>query len=71
MESTTEKVLFATPIADPIASDKLSTKLLQLTTKCKQNYLTVTSGQSQIDQKRSQGSQQSLQKERIRVRRPF
>ena len=37
MESHTQddKVLFASPIADPVATDKLSAKLLQLTTKCK------------------------------------
>jgi hypothetical protein len=38
MESeNSEKVLYATPIADPIATDKLATKLLGLTTKCKNN----------------------------------
>lgn len=30
----TNQPLYATPIADPIATDKLTTKLLQLTTKC-------------------------------------
>ena len=33
--SQDEQVLFTTPIADPLASEKLTTKLLQLTTKCK------------------------------------
>ena len=35
MESESSEQVYTNPIADPIASDKLSTKLLQLTTKCK------------------------------------
>jgi hypothetical protein len=35
MESENTKEVYTNVIADPIASDKLSTKLLQLTTKCR------------------------------------
>jgi len=35
MESENTQEVYTNPIANPIASDKLSTKLLQLTTKCK------------------------------------
>lgn len=36
MESESkEQIIFKSPIADPIATDKLSGKLLQLVTKCK------------------------------------
>ena len=38
-ESNTENRLYVTPIADPIATDKLATKLMQLTTKSNFYYL--------------------------------
>jgi hypothetical protein len=35
MDLSEEKNVIVTPIADPIASEKLTSKLLKLTTKCK------------------------------------
>lgn len=35
MQSESAPEVYTNPIADPIATDKLSTKLLQLTMKCK------------------------------------
>ena len=33
-QTTTERVLFKSPIADPLATEKLTSKLLNLTKKC-------------------------------------
>jgi hypothetical protein len=35
-EQATEKILFKSPIAEPMASEKLAKKLLNLTKKCKE-----------------------------------
>ena len=51
-----DKKLYLSPIATPMASDKLSSKLLSLTTKCKK-LIFISSGKSQINQKRSKRSQ--------------
>ena len=48
---TTEKVLFKSPIADPMATDKLASKLLNLTKKCIAYY--KISGERKKNQKRS------------------
>ena len=54
-QSNDDAVLYQSPIADPLATEKLTAKLLTLVKKCKQ-YNLNNSIENQISKKRSKRS---------------
>lgn len=66
LDNLDKDALFVTPIATPMADEKLETQLISLTAKSK-HPLSNFSDKKEIGEKRSQGGRKGHQKEHSRV----